>query len=64
MAKKQNLIQFNKSHINVAIKWQIEIIASLADIVDMLPPETIDKSSLVLSILYRCYENAPEVQKD
>lgn len=60
MAKKQNLIQFNKSHIGVAIKWQIQLISELADIVDSLQPETIDRMSAVLAVLWRCHENAPD----
>lgn len=60
MAKEQKLIQFNKLHIATAIKWQIQLISELADIVDSLQPQTIDRMSIILSVLWQCYENSPD----
>ena len=61
MAKrtKPSLIQFNKAQTGTSIKWLIESISELADIDPA--PECIGKLSMVLAVMRKCYDAAPDI---
>jgi hypothetical protein len=56
---ENQLISFNKAHIRTAIRWQIDVIAELAEL-DNLPPKVLDRLSAILVVLRRCYTAAPD----
>lgn len=56
---KHKPIQFSKSHTFVARRILIEVISKLADVEGMM--WLIDDLSLVLTVMNRCYEAAPDV---
>jgi len=53
------LIQFSKTQTATSIKWLIEVMSELADTEE--GSKHIDKLSLVLTVMRRCYEAAPDL---
>lgn len=61
---KQTLIQFSKIQTAVACKWLIEAIAEIADIYEFEKHdkmECIEKLSIVLAVMRKCHEAAPDI---
>ena len=61
MSDKEKIIKFEKPHIRVAIAWLIRSMAQLANM--DAPPECIGDLSMVLAVLHKCYESAPDAPK-